>query len=207
MVRGYVDRQLGGRSLNHIITGFLGDDEIVLACSDKGDVFAYYTKLIATQVFNRVPHETNSVDCSALLEPFFEANVGMSAWGLAIHKKSRLIAVSSNLWEIIVFAPALSEPPVVPAKRASKMSEVERIVRGRERNMRISIGFPNEAHNMPNICFLDDEQGFAEKVGGTDINGHAWIADIWKAETPIRRVFRNCSGDFKSEEFEGETSK
>lgn len=206
-MNGHVDRQLGGRSLNHVITGFLGGDEILLACSDKGDVFAYYTRHMAAEILSRVPRETNSGDRSTWLKPFFEANVGMSAWGLAIHRKSRLIAVSSNLWEIIVFAPALSEPPVVPAKRLSHMTEVEQKVRSRKRNMRIIIGFPHEAHNMPNICFLDDEQGFAEKVGGTDINGHAWIADIWKAETPIRRVFRNCSGDFNSEEFEGETSK
>jgi len=34
---------------------------------------------------------------------FFHENVGKTAWGLAIHEKSRLIAVSSNLREVTVF--------------------------------------------------------------------------------------------------------
>ena len=40
---------------------------------------------------------------------FLHENVGMSAWGLAIHEKSRMIAVSSNLKEVTVFMPALVE--------------------------------------------------------------------------------------------------
>lgn len=35
---------------------------------------------------------------------FFCENVGISAWGLAVHSASRLIAVSSNHHEITVFA-------------------------------------------------------------------------------------------------------
>ena len=34
---------------------------------------------------------------------FFHENVGKTAWGIAIHEKSRLIAVSSNLREVTVF--------------------------------------------------------------------------------------------------------
>lgn len=202
-----MDRQLGGRSINHIITGFLGEEEILLICTDKGDVFAHYTKVIASQVFDRAQQRTNPADCPSSFEPFFQENVGKSAWGLAIHRRSRLMAVSSNRWEVTVFAPALTKPPMVPEKRAAKMSEVEKTVRDRKKNMRIVIGMPAASHNMPNICFLDDEQGFAEKVGGTDIDGHTWIADIWKPRTPVRRVLRNCARSFSSEEFQGDTSK
>lgn len=206
-MRGHVDRQLGGRSLNHIITGFLGEDEILLACSDKGDVFSYYVKVVADAIFGSAKHKTSPKDCPTFLEPFFEANVGKSAWGLAIHKHSRLFAVSSNRWEITVFAPAQHDPPILPEKRVEKMSEVEKTIRGRQTNTRIIIGMPKESHNMPNICFMDDEQGFAEKVAGTDINGHIWIADIWKAATPIRRVLRNCAYSLSSDEFHGELSQ
>ena len=207
-VGGHVDRQLGGRSLNHIMTGLLGEDEILLACTDKGDVFAWYTKVFADKINDRAPNETNPGGSSKLFKPFLKANVGKSAWGLAIHTKSRLMAVSSNRWEITVFAPALSENPHLPNKeRWEKMPENERLVRCRRRNTRIIVGMTRDSNNMPNICFLDDKHGFAEKVAGTDIEGHTWIADIWKAEAPVRRVLRNCSYRFTSEEFQGDTSK
>jgi hypothetical protein len=40
---------------------------------------------------------------------FFIENVGDSAWGLAIHQQSRLIAASSNKHEVQIFAPALAD--------------------------------------------------------------------------------------------------
>jgi hypothetical protein len=39
---------------------------------------------------------------------FFHENVGMTAWGLALHEESRLIAVSSNRREVTVFVPAVT---------------------------------------------------------------------------------------------------
>jgi hypothetical protein len=39
-----------------------------------------------------------------ILNRFFHQNVGASAWGIAIHEHSRLIAVSSNAREITIFA-------------------------------------------------------------------------------------------------------
>lgn len=39
---------------------------------------------------------------------FFHENVGMTAWGLALHEESRLIAVSSNRREVTVFVPAIT---------------------------------------------------------------------------------------------------
>ena len=39
----------------------------------------------------------------------FHANVGISAWGLAINGLSRLVAVSSNLSEVTVFMFGLRE--------------------------------------------------------------------------------------------------
>jgi len=46
----------------------------------------------------------------------FHENVGSSAWGLAIHSRSRLMAVSSNLKQVSVFAFGVvgSENPVMP---------------------------------------------------------------------------------------------
>lgn len=40
---------------------------------------------------------------------FFHENVGISAWGLAVHKEARLIAASANSRVITVWAPALTK--------------------------------------------------------------------------------------------------
>jgi hypothetical protein len=40
---------------------------------------------------------------------FFHENVGITAWGLAIHEQSRLLAVGSNHREVTVFMHAFTE--------------------------------------------------------------------------------------------------
>ena len=54
--------------------------------------------------------------CYTDLKRLFHENVGSSAWGLAIHSQSRLIAVSSNLKQVSVFAFGVtgSENPNMP---------------------------------------------------------------------------------------------
>lgn len=88
--------------VNHLIIGLLGDLEILLMAYDDGDVISYYTKQIEDTVGDsQTPVQKH------YLSPFFHENVGRSAWGLAIHQKSRLIAVGSNAHAATVFAPAL----------------------------------------------------------------------------------------------------
>lgn len=131
--------------VNHIKVGDLGDKEILLIARDNGDVVAWYTELIARQVEERrrTPRypdirsddeddDDDDADAEEPLLPsprhFFADNVGASAWGLAIHKRDRLIAVSSNTQEVTVFAFALGgdEPDAqfkdVPAGRSDDFS-------------------------------------------------------------------------------------
>ncbi|KAB8299165.1 hypothetical protein EYC80_001268 [Monilinia laxa] len=89
--------------INHMMVGNLGSKEILLFCCDDGDVTAYYTDLIAEELQQQTVESVESSIPIANTQPFFLENVGMSAWGLAIHKKSRLIAVSSNKREVTVF--------------------------------------------------------------------------------------------------------
>ena len=210
---GYID-QTRPHSVNHLITGLLGDHEIVLAAYDDGDVVAYYTNAIANVVFQRAAqgggqsNQNKAENCSSqkrrarTLQPLLHENVGKSAWGLAIHQKSRLIAVSSNLREITVFAPAIQTTPTA-SRTATKilepMSDVETRVRIRLRNWRIVILLGPQANNLPNICFLDDDAGLAEKVCGIDIKGLTWIADIWKPRQPVHVIspleYKDLGGD------------
>lgn len=106
--------------INHMIGGELGDQEVLVVSRDNGDVQAWYTAAIAGYVqrsqrgredqdqtegrgqrADKVPRQPHP-------RHFFSENVGASAWGLAVHKKSRLIAVSSNCHEVTVFAFALN---------------------------------------------------------------------------------------------------
>jgi hypothetical protein len=109
--------------LNHMVVGELGYQEVLVVSRDNGDVQAWYTATIAEYIQTRWGSQhvredrdqRNGPVQQAHMVPrqphprhFFSENVGASAWGLAVHKKSRLIAVSSNSHEVTVFAFALS---------------------------------------------------------------------------------------------------
>lgn len=235
---GTIDIRKRGQSINHLICGMLGDKEIVVAACDNGDVFAFYTDSMADLIFRtpRPPKQdlmipdndkgrgkgkakTTRGDVPAPPQPFFHSNVGKSAWGLAVHQKSRLIAVSSNLSEVTVFAPSLSGTRGIPGSSVTAGSRresgqdgdsdndtrnsksAEEFVRKRQRNWRIIIGFGQSASNMPNISFLDDKQGNAEKVCAVDIDGSAWIGNIWKSEQPVACIRKSTTlRDFHSDD-------
>jgi hypothetical protein len=199
-IGGYLDK-LNYHCINHLIIGFLGHEEIVVASFDDGDVIAYYTKDIADYVSHRL---LNRPDRPRFPIPFVVENVGLSAWGLAVHTKSRLIAVSSNRHEVTVFAFGLTQPPTKrisrelrrPGSRNSPaVDHAEKSVLRRKRNWRIVILLGHGALNLPNISFLDDEDGLAEKICAVDLSGTIWILDIWKAETAPIKILHQMAND------------
>ena len=204
-VGGYVDRSVRGQTINHLITGLLGDNEIVLVCTDNGDVVAYDTQPIADIVFGEAHprqglaslldkrHKGKSAKRHKL-RPFFQQNVCKTAWGLAIHRKSRLIAVSTNLAEVTVFALSQVGAP------SEQNTAIEARVRERFRTWRIVVALGPDAENIPNVCFLDDKRGFAEKVAAIDIGGTAWVANIWKPLSPAIRLGATTDERMRSEE-------
>ncbi|KAI1083309.1 hypothetical protein F5B20DRAFT_458489 [Whalleya microplaca] len=109
-VGGYLDEAFP-HQINHLIVGDLGHEEMLLLAYDDGDVIGYYTRQIEDELLRR---ENDNPDSGRTFEsffhkkPFFHENVGKSAWGLAIHKQSRIIAVSSNTHEVSVFIFALT---------------------------------------------------------------------------------------------------
>ncbi|KAL7628689.1 hypothetical protein AAE478_000204 [Parahypoxylon ruwenzoriense] len=103
-VGGYLDDTFP-HQINHLIVGELGNEEILLLAYDDGDVIGYYTRHIENELFRR---ESDGRNSGAILEPFFHENVGKSAWGLAVHKQSRIIGVSSNTHNVCVFIFALT---------------------------------------------------------------------------------------------------
>jgi hypothetical protein len=189
---GVQDRRFP-HQMNYVIVGELGNLEVLLLAFDDGDVVAYYTHHIVQAIERRMSSMGLSVKgVNSQPSPFFHESVGASAWGLAIHAHSRLIAVSSNRHDVTVFAFALrskekrmsehvqAEPELWSGKG---VLDLERHFRSRTRTWRIVLATGhdgrNSPHNIPSITFCDDDAGNADKVVAVDINGNTWLLDIW----------------------------
>lgn len=172
---GHVNRRCP-HEVNHMIVGNLGEREILLLSRDNGDVAAWYTHDIARLAEDRLlllqrrhqrqrrasdpaNKKKTSLPARARARHFFADTVGTSAWGLAIHSASRLIAVSANTSEVTVFAFALEsteeaeqeedeedeEVNITPGKRPEPHKETngdEPLTRGWDKCMRDENGIP-----------------------------------------------------------------
>lgn len=201
-IGGYQD-PVTPHTINHMVVGSLGRQEVVVACFDDGDVIAYYTSEIADWISSRsnvsstippVQKRASRGTRDRIPRPFFHESVGKSAWGLAVHKTTRLIAVSSNRCEVTVFAFALAtgraekqDPDVCSSCSDTGCDDIERHVRQRARNWRIVVTLGPLADNIPNVCFVDDNDGSACLICAVDITGAVWLADIW---TPAQGAMR-----------------
>lgn len=193
--------------VNHLITGDLGGAEILLLAYDDGDIIAYYTRHVVDFLERSTKQQPRGHLAPQTPRPFFHDTVGASAWGLAIHSLSRLIAVSSNRAEVDVFAFALQpftaddsllqrdmqhtavpvEEPSPTTNRSVTLSELERHLRSRDRHRRILLCPGLSTGNIPCIDFISDKDGFAEKVAAIDIHGCITLLDIWTYDgRPIR---------------------
>ncbi|KAL8871337.1 MAG: hypothetical protein Q9174_002810, partial [Haloplaca sp. 1 TL-2023] len=197
---GYIDR-FNGHALNHLVVADLGIEEILVAACDDGDVIAYTTQSFRNEIKRRQQgFYPNVLDyCpQGKIRPFFVQNVKKSAWGLAVHKKARMIAVSSNTGKIHVFVFALTGRPFDPsilslhpftnlveyeipspewinARTFSKLS-----VPDRSRNVEIVL----EGHdtNIPAVTFYntDGQCGNDVLLVSTDIDNVTRIWDVWE---------------------------
>lgn len=112
------------------------------------------------------------------LTSFFHENVGISAWGLAIHEKSRLIAVSSNLRQVTVFIPAIAGKSGDISDSVQKLSFPEDHEQyplpskyPRLHNSRRVLKLGAGGHNIPSIDFVSETDGAATSILGIDILG------------------------------------
>lgn len=94
--RGYIDER-HPHSINHLVVGDLGSEEILLVATDSGSVTAYHTRSIRDAI-KKDPYRfsDNARSDFVGLRAFFSQWVKESAWGLAIHQEARMIAVSAN---------------------------------------------------------------------------------------------------------------
>ncbi|KAI5920039.1 hypothetical protein F4810DRAFT_713910 [Camillea tinctor] len=205
-VGGYLD-QFFPHQVNHLIVGDFGDKEILLLAYDDGDVIGFYTRHIEDELL-RLEYD-DEMRPPRPPKPFFHENVGKSAWGLAVHKQSRIIAVGANTHDVCVFVFALTgelyqhieeadhveffrtlikdENGVLGNRvisggekdNAKFVNGLERAVRRRDANWRIVLKTGSAGDNIPNVAFGSDADGEAEKVVAVDVKGNLWIMDIW----------------------------
>jgi hypothetical protein len=98
---GYLDAD-EPHAINYLIVQKLGKDEVVATVRDDGDVEAVLVRHVVHAITTRL-NNSEAGEPMADVRPLFQRNVGISAWGLAIHTQARMIAVSSNRHEVTVF--------------------------------------------------------------------------------------------------------
>lgn len=115
---------------------------------------------------------------------FLHENIGASAWGLAIHAKSRVIAASCNLRQITVFIPGYHSdatkdkdclsPMVYTPIGLTKGSPLLRLF-----NSKRVYALGPEGHNIPCLDFGDKPNGDVDCVLAKDISGNMWMFGLF----------------------------
>jgi hypothetical protein len=136
------------------------------------------------------------------LHSFFHENVGSSAWGLAIHTKSRLIAASCNHRHITVFMPAYTsdgeiDAATLPITVYTEVPEIPRLSSRRQFNTKKVYKLGTEGHNVPSVDFAGDSNGDACSVLGCDITGNLWIFGFY--DRTIQRIPNIDEGPFNDD--------
>lgn len=205
---GYIDTR-SPHSINHLVVGDLGSEEILLVSTDSGNITAYYTKTIE-EAIRKHPYRfsTDARSDSIGVRAFFAQWVHESAWGLAIHTNARMIAVSANTpWhcdaddacaKVTVFAFALEGSAEDAEDLDLEISDESGHARPadwrvwgvtqdtapprRNKNYKISLsGIDGHSTNIPSISFVNT----ADDPDGlwllsTDIGGEMKMWDIWR---------------------------
>ncbi|KAF8457161.1 hypothetical protein BGX38DRAFT_1139474 [Terfezia claveryi] len=156
-------------AINSITIGDLGVEEVLVSAHDDGDVCVWYTRDLTRIALRR--------------------NVGISAWGVALHKGKRLLAVSANSHSIHVFHLGIGEKEHKAERaRRTASNDVEMGGNGtlneRPDEPQWSTNpvkiLKGHGHNIPSISFLDDASG--NWLVGTSIDGMVIVWDIEKQE-------------------------
>lgn len=181
-LRGYIDRH-NPHSITHLQVALLGFDEVVLVTCDDGDVLGFRVEDIQQAVERRQEPDSAENVYASELRPFLHENVGMSAWGLAVHTEARKIAVSSNTHQVTVFEYALAEVEkpeddrLVDEIAQTSWSTTGATRSNRDQDTRYTLH--GQSGNIPCVAFCntgEDPSGRFLACG--DLNGITYIWDL-----------------------------
>lgn len=205
---GYISNRCP-HGINNILVDDLGRDEILLLATDSGNVCGYHVENIFSSIETARSRGENFPILDPRIDPFFCENVEMSAWGLAVHKFARLIAVAANTGTITVFAFALAETDaevdddpagywadlsvsfeqnwvhIQSEEEFATLHELYRENNHRSRNVKIS--FQGHYTNIPSVSFLSsDLDSDGMWMVSTDIENKVFVWTIWHNLGPVR---------------------
>lgn len=200
---GYISTHFP-HGINNILVDDLGRDEILLLATDSGNVCGYLVENIFAYIESAKQRGDARPIVGPQIDPFFCESVEMSAWGLAVHKYARLIAVSANTGVITVFAFALADTDVesddhwegLPLSFEQNWFHIKEEVefralydlyykkRHRSRNLKLS--FEGHFTNIPSVSFLNsDLDSDGMWMVSTDIENHIFVWAIWQEHGPV----------------------
>lgn len=172
----------------------LGNDEVIATVRDDGDVEVFLVRHIVHAIATRVnQHDATQDPVADNVKPLFQRNVGISAWGLAIHTQARIIAVSSNRHEVTVFRFGLVDefdgvrsprkqakaPDTSQSSRWDEERREDNVDSRPERKTDVTRQVLNGEANIPHIAFCntgDDPDG--RWLLTTDISGVCRAIDL-----------------------------
>lgn len=190
---GHIDRS-EPHAINYLIIEKLGKDEVIANVRDDGDVEIFLVRHVIHAISTRTTSGHNvEIPVADNVKPIFQRNVGISAWGLAIHTQARILAVSSNRHEVTIFRFGLVDELEAPkgsrrkAMLSGQLGEWEdehgddNPESRRERNADVTRQVLNGEANIPHIAFCntgDDPDG--RWLLTTDISGVCRAIDLHK---------------------------
>jgi len=173
-------------AINHLCIAELGNAEILCCACDDGDVEAFYVHKFEEAMRIHDSPEASSANLGAQTQSFFHMNVGTSAWGLAVHKEQRLIAVSANSHLIYVFAFALIGQSLPRVNQVEDLHQVPWI-RAEEgswldcRQTSQFLALQGHEANIPCIAFdarLTADSSYFPRLISSDITGKVVVWDV-----------------------------
>ncbi|KAI9802805.1 MAG: hypothetical protein M1833_001404 [Piccolia ochrophora] len=183
---GYIDVR-NPHAINHIVVAELGDEEILVCACDDGDILAWRIRNIVDTIQSSKAPDGTRVPPTVELAPFFKDTVEQSAWGIAVHKQARMIAVSSNTHDITVFAPALvrSDNPADETEHQGGEAYTTHLkpnsMLARMQDHRITLS--GHTDNIPNIAFYNsDDDPHGQYLVSVAIDGRMIIHRVWSGE-------------------------
>ncbi|KAK0932776.1 hypothetical protein LTR29_015628 [Friedmanniomyces endolithicus] len=178
-------------TINNLIVQYLGNDEVVATVRDDGDVDALLVRHVLHAIERRAEAGNGLGVVANELRPVFQSNVGISAWGLAIHQGARILATSSNAHEVRVFKfGLLYEDDRSPVDASDESPDTEG---SNSRMMDVTQRVLNGNANIPCIAFCntgDDPE--ARWLLTTDVSGYCRVMDLHcqSDDSPTAQKFR-----------------
>ena len=185
-------------SITRLHVDYLGQEEIILITCDDGDVVGYRTEEIQRVIDQQkeVSDDDNVFRVENSVRTFLHRNVGASAWGLAIHREARMIAISANTHKVTVIAYALAQTNETPEYSSASSDPGQEDCSDEEdpsdfpspRRQDHVITLPAR-HNVPSVSFNnsgDDPSG--RWLTSCSINGETLIWDLHHPDKPVRTI-------------------